>query len=86
MIDPHILSRIARTLQGISLLNVPKNWWTEFSTWCDFQALIRTGILLSDHRVVKQIRSNFSEINDTNYATLNNKVRPDNDRKNMDNN
>ena len=35
MIDPHILSRIARTLQGISLQDVRKNWWTEFSTWRD---------------------------------------------------
>ena len=26
MIDPHILSRISRTLQGISLQDVPKNW------------------------------------------------------------
>ena len=50
MIDPHILSRISRTLQGISLQDVPKNWWTEFSTWRDFQALIRTGNLLSVHR------------------------------------
>ena len=62
MIDPHILSRIARTLQGISLLNVPKNWWTEFSTWRDFQALIRTGTLLSVHRVVEHIGRNFGEL------------------------
>ena len=64
MIDPHILSRISRTLQGISLQHVPKNWWTEFSTWRDFQALIRTGTLLSVHRVVEQIGSDFGRIND----------------------
>ena len=64
MIDPHILSRIARTLQGISLQDVPKNWWTEFSTWHDFQALLRTGTLLSVHRVVEQIGSNFGRIHD----------------------
>ena len=69
MIDPHILSRIARTLQGISLLNVPKNWWTEFSTWCDFQALIRTGTLLSVHKVVEHIVRDFGELNDVD-ATL----------------
>ena len=64
MIDPCILSRIARTLQGISLQDVPKNWWTEFSTWHDFQALLRTGTLLSVHRVVEQIGSDFGRIND----------------------
>ena len=69
MIDPHILSRIARTLQGISLLNVPKNWWTEFSTWSDFQALIRTGTLLSVHKVVEHIVRDFGELNDVD-ATL----------------
>ena len=57
MIDPHILSRISRTLQGISLQDVPKNWWTEFSTWRDFQALIRTGTLLSIHRVVEKLEA-----------------------------
>ena len=69
MIDPHILPRIARTLQGISLLNVPKNWWTEFSTWSDFQALIRTGTLLSVHKVVEHIVRDFGELNDVD-ATL----------------
>ena len=64
LIDPRILSRIARTLQGISLEDVPKNWWTEFSTWHDFQALLRTGTLLSVHRVVEQIGSDFGRIND----------------------
>ena len=69
MIDPHILSRISRTLQGISLQDVPKNWWTEFSTWCDFQALIRTGTLLSVHKVVEHIVRDFTELNDID-ATL----------------
>ena len=66
-----ILSRIARTLQGISLLDVPKNSWTELSTWRDFQALIRTGTatLLSVHRVVEQIESDFGMINEID-ATL----------------
>ena len=64
MIDPRILSRIARTLQGISLQDIPKNWWTEFSTWRDFQALLRTGTLLSVHRVVEQIGSDFGRIHD----------------------
>ena len=69
MIDPNILSRISRTLQGISLQDVPKNWWTEFSTWRDFQALIRTGTLLSVHRVVERIGSEFCKI-DNIEATL----------------
>ena len=69
MIDSHILSRIARTLQGISLEDVPKNWWTEFSTWHDYQALLRTGTLLSVHRVVERIGSEFGKI-DNIEATL----------------
>ena len=69
MIDPHILSRISRTLQGISLRHVPKNWWTEFSAWRDFQALIRTGTLLSVQRVVERIGSEFGKI-DNIEATL----------------
>ena len=64
MIDHHILSRIARTLQGISLQDIPKNWWTKFSTWRDFQAHLRTGTLLSVHRVVEQIGSDFGRILD----------------------
>ena len=66
MIDPHILSKIARTLQGISLLNVPKSWWTEFST---FQALIPTGTLLSVHKVVEYIVRDIGELIDVD-ATL----------------
>ena len=68
MIDPHILSRISRTLQGISLQDVPKNWWTEFSTWRDFQALIPTGTLLSVRRK-ERIGSKFGKI-DNIEATL----------------
>ena len=78
MIDPHILSRIARTLQGISLQDVPKNWWTEFSTWRDFQALLRTGTLLSVHKVVEHIVRDFGELNDVD-ATL--EMIDDNDNR-----
>ena len=64
MIDPHLLSLIARTLQSISIQDVTRNWWTDFSTWRDFQALIRTGTLLSVHKVVEQIGTNFGKIHD----------------------
>ena len=56
-------------MQGISFEDVPKNWWTEFSTRSDFQALIRTGTLLSVHRVVEQIESDFGQMKDID-ATL----------------
>ena len=39
MIDPHILSRIARTLQGISLLNVPKTGGQNFLLGVTFRLL-----------------------------------------------
>ena len=68
MIDPHLLSLIARTLQSISIQDVTRNWWTDFSTWRDFQALIRTGTLLSVHKVVEQIGTNFGKIHDANIT------------------
>ena len=48
----------------LSLQDVPKNWWTEFSTWRDFQALLGTGTLLSVHRGVEKIGSHFGRIDD----------------------
>ena len=40
-----------------------------FSTWRDFQALIRTGTPLSVHKVVEHIVRDFGELNDID-ATL----------------
>ena len=68
MIDPRIFLRIARTFQGISFEDVPKNWCTDFSTWCDFQTLIRTETLLSVHRVGG--RTNYRNYENTRYQKI----------------
>ena len=62
MMNLQTLSKISAILQQISADDVPKSWWTEFSTWRDFQALLRTGSMLSIHKVVKYITENFENI------------------------
>ena len=62
MISSRTLSRISAILQSISTDDVPKSWWTEFSTWRDFKALLRTGSVLSIHKVVKYMTENFENI------------------------
>ena len=59
-----MLSRFSAIFQGISSEDVPFAWWTEFSTWQEFQALLRTRTLLSIHRVVKNIQTSFENINE----------------------
>lgn len=63
MINSQTLSEISAILQKISSVDVPKNWWIEFSTWRDFQALLRTGSMLSIHRVVKYMTENLENVN-----------------------
>ena len=58
-----MLSRVSAILQGISAEDVPFAWWTEFSTWQDFQALLRTRTLLSIHRVVQNMQASFENLN-----------------------
>ena len=63
MLGPELLSKIHIILQGISSEDISKNWWTEFSSWNDFRALLRTGTTLSIHRVVHYLRKRLQEIN-----------------------
>ena len=63
MLCPELLSRIHIILQGISSEDISKNWWTEFSSWKDLRALLRTGTTLSIHRVVHYLRIRLQEIN-----------------------
>ena len=62
MINSQTLSEISAILQKISSVDVPKNWWIEFSTWRDFQALLRTGSMLSIHRAVKYMSENLENV------------------------
>ena len=47
MIGLGILNKVRAAVRSISSSLVPLNWWTEFSTWQDFRALLRTGNRLS---------------------------------------
>ena len=67
MINSNILIRISTILQGISSHDVPRNWWTDFSSWSDLRALLRTGTLLPIHRVLQYINQNMEAL--TNLET-----------------
>jgi hypothetical protein len=38
------------------------NWWTEFSSWQDFRALLLTGSRLSIHTVVEIVNQKLENI------------------------
>ena len=64
MLCPQKLSKLYIILQGISSEeDISKNWWTEFSSWQDLRALLRTGTMLSIHRVVNYLNIKFEELN-----------------------
>ena len=67
MINSNLLIRISTILQGISSHDVPRNWWTDFSSWSDLRALLRTGTLLPIHRVLQYINQSMEAL--TNYET-----------------
>ena len=70
MLCPRLLSRLHKILQEISSEeDISKNWWTEFSSWQDLRALLRTGTTLSIHRVVHYLRERFEEIKDYDIYT-----------------
>ena len=64
MLCPQKLSKLYIILQGISSEeDISKNWWTEFSSWQDLRALLRTGTTLSIHRVVQYLKIRLEELN-----------------------
>ena len=64
MIDSQALSKISAVIQEISTDDIPKSWWMEFSSWRDFQALLRTRTVLLIHKVVKNMRECFKNLQD----------------------
>ena len=50
MIKFQALSKILAIIRKFSADDIPKSWWTEFSSWRDFKALLHTGTVLSIHR------------------------------------
>ena len=62
MIGLEILNKVRAVVRSISSSLVPLNWWTEFSTWQDFRALLRTGNRLSIHTVVENLNRKLEAI------------------------
>ena len=59
MICSGVLSRVKSQVRAISSLDVPVNWWTEFSSWQDFRGLLRTGTKLAIHEIVENFSRHF---------------------------
>ena len=62
MISLDVLKKVRAAIRSISSSPVPLNWWTEFSSWQDFRALLRTGSRLSIHTVVENVNQKFEAI------------------------
>ena len=55
MIGLDVLNKAWKEVGGITSSPVPFNWWTDFSSWQDFCALLDTSKSLSIHTVVKNL-------------------------------
>ena len=62
MISLDVLNKVRAAVRSISSSPVPLNWWTEFSSWQDFRALLRTGNRLSIHTVVENLNQKLEAI------------------------
>ena len=62
MISLDVLKKVRAAIRSISSSPVPLNWWTEFSSWQDFRALLRTGSRLSIHTVVENVNRKLEAI------------------------
>jgi hypothetical protein len=62
MISFDVLNKVRAVVRSISSSPVPLNWWTEFSSWQDFRALLRTGSRLSIHTAVENLNQQFEAI------------------------
>ena len=62
MMSLDVLNKVRAAVRSISSSPVPLNWWTEFSLWQDFRALLRTGNRLSIHTIVANLKRKFEAI------------------------
>jgi hypothetical protein len=62
MISLDVLKKVRAAIRSISSSPVPLNWWTEFSSWQDFRALLRTGSRFSIHTVVENVNRKLEAI------------------------
>ena len=66
---PSNLKRIKDMIRDISSKPVTSNWWTDFSTWDDFNGLLRTGTKLPIHSIVSII-NNELQLLDNNLSYM----------------
>jgi hypothetical protein len=62
MISLDVLNKVRAEVRSKSSSPVPLNWWTEFSTWQDFRALLCTGSRLSIYPVAENFNQKFEAI------------------------
>ena len=55
-----IFKKIQKAVRNISSFSIKSSWWTDFSSWEDLEALLRTGTKLSIHKVVANLKREFS--------------------------
>jgi hypothetical protein len=68
---PSNLKRIKDMIRDISSKPVTSNWWTDFSTWDDFNGLLRTGTKLPIHSIVSKINNELQLLdNNLSYVDL----------------
>ena len=72
MISLDVVNIVRAAVRSISSSLIPLNWWTDFSSWQDFRALLRTGTRLSMHTVVENLNQMFEamEIADAYVETI----------------
>ena len=64
MICSRKLSEVVSKVRSISLVDVPMDWWTEFSSWHDFRGFLWTGTKLKIHEIVKNFSKRFETVDD----------------------
>jgi hypothetical protein len=58
--------KVRKAFLDISSSSIKSNWWTEFSSWDNFKALLLTGSKLSIHTVVANLRRDFKCLQNAN--------------------
>ena len=56
------LKIVKEAIWNISLLSIPSNWWSGFSSWEDFFGLMRTGTKLPIHSVVLEVNRSLERV------------------------
>ena len=64
MICSRTLPKVKSNLRSISLVDVPMNWWKEFSSRHEFRGLLCTKTKLKIHEIVKNFSKHFETVED----------------------